>query len=80
MNTKQQKAVLLQTIVLDDGVIHAGSVVDVVGMVADRFMCATDSHTLIIPPMLLQPIPPDSPRVHKHKKKSNKRKKNVQRY
>lgn len=76
MSVKPQKAVLLNTLFVNGGHrIQQGS--------EDELLCLNDADAIItvngcsmfIPRFYIAIVPPDSPRVHKHKKKSNKRKK-----
>lgn len=68
------KAILLRTLYVEDHRIQMGSVVDVLEISAISVLIRIFGYAMAVPRHLITLVPPDSPRVHKHKKKSNKRK------
>lgn len=76
MTSKIQKAVLLQTLFVNGGHrIQQGCLVVVRHFTDSYAIIEAERHAMAIPRHLITIIPPDSLRVHKHKKKSSKRKK-----
>lgn len=76
MSAKPQKAVLLQTIFVNgEPRFQKGVVVDLFSICEAGAFISVDRNSFCVPHHFLTIIPPDSPRVHKHKNKSNKRKK-----
>lgn len=72
---QSQKAILLRTLIIYGRNIQLGSVVDIRLMTNTYAIIIADRLVLTVPRHNIAIVPPDSPRVHKHKKKSNKRKK-----
>lgn len=72
---QSQKAILLRTLIIYGHNIQLGSFVDVRHMADSYAIIVADRLVLTVPLHYIAIITPDSPRVHKHKKKSNKRKK-----
>ncbi len=70
-----KEAVLLRTLYVNDIRIQMGSTVDVMDISAISALIRICGYAMAVPRHLITLVPPDSPRVHKHKKKSNKRKK-----
>lgn len=68
------KAILLRSLNVEDHRIQMGSVVDVLEISAISVLIRIFGYAMTVPRHLITLVPPDSPRVHKHKKKSNKRK------
>ena len=68
------KAILLRTLYADGRRIQMGSVVDVMDISAISVLIRIYGYAMAVPRHLIILVPPDSPRVHKHKNKSNKRK------
>lgn len=76
MTAKPKKAVLMHTLFVNGGRrIQQGCHVVVRHFTDSYAIIEAERHAMAIPRYLITIIPPDSPRVHKHKKKSNKRKK-----
>lgn len=76
MSAKPQKAVLLKSLFVNGGhLIQQGCYVDVRHYTASYAIIEADRNAMAVPRHFIAIIPPDSPRVHKHKKESNKRKK-----
>ncbi len=69
-----KEAVLLRTLYVNDIRIQMGSTVDVMDISAISALIRICGYAMAVPRHLITIVPPDSPRVHKHKKKSNKRK------
>lgn len=70
-----KEAVLLRTLYVNDIRIQMGSLVDVMDISAISALIRICGYAMAVPRHLITLVPPDSPRVHKHKKKTNKRKK-----
>ena len=70
-----KEAVLLRTLYVNDIRIQMGSTVDVMDISAISALIRICGYAMAVPLHLITLVPPDSPRVHKHKKKSNKRNK-----
>lgn len=70
-----KEAVLLRTLYVNDIRIQMGSTVDVMDISAISALIRICGYAMAVPRHLITIVPPDSPRVHKHKKKSNKRNK-----
>lgn len=76
MTAKSQKAVLLQTLFVNGGYrIQQGSEAELLCFNDTDAVIKVDGCSMFLPRHFITVIPPDSMRVHKHKKKSNKRKK-----
>lgn len=67
-------AILLRTLYVNDVLIQMGSVVNALAISGTSALIEIGSYTMHIPRHFVTLELPDSPRVHKHKKKSNKRK------
>lgn len=68
------KAILLRTLYVEDHRIQMGSAVDIMEISDISVLIRICGYAMAVPRHLITIVPPDSPRVHKHKKKSNKRK------
>lgn len=75
MSVKPQKAVLLNTLFVNGHRIQMGSAVDIMEISDISVLIRICGYAMAVPRHLITIVPPDSPRVHEHKKKSNKRKK-----
>lgn len=76
MTAKPQKAVLLETLFVNGGHrIQKGVEAELLCFNETDAVIKVDGCSMFLPRHLITIIPPDSPRVHKHKNKSNKRKK-----
>lgn len=75
MTSKPQKAILIRTLILYGHYIQKGSVADVRHITDSYAKIIADRLAIVVPRHFIAIIPPDSPRVHKRKKKSKKRKK-----
>lgn len=69
-----KEAVLLRTLYVEEHRIQMGSTVDVMDISAISALIRICGYAMAVPRHLITIVQPDSPRVHKHKKKSNKRK------
>lgn len=69
MTSKSQKAVLLQTLFVNGGHrIQQGSEAELLCFNDTNAVITVDSCSMFIPRHLIEIIPSDSKRVHKHKK------------
>lgn len=73
-------AILLRTLYVCGHRIQMGCLANVRHLTDSDAIIEADRCAMAVPRHYIAIVPPDSPRVHKHKKKSNKRKKNVQRH
>lgn len=69
-----QKAILLRSLNFEGHRIQMGSVVDVMEISSISALVRIYGYAMAVPRHLITLLPPDSPRVHKHKKKSYNRK------
>lgn len=75
MTTKPSKAVLLRSLIIGSLHIQKGVEVDLTSIGETGAFISVDRNSFCVPQHFITIIPPDSPRVHKHKKKTTKRKK-----
>lgn len=75
MSAKPKRAVLLQSLIVNDGQrIQKGVEAELLSIKDTRAVISVDGLLIFLPRHLITIIPPDSKRVHKHKNKSNQRK------
>lgn len=72
-----KNAVLLRPLYVNDICIQMGSIVNALAVSETSALIKIGSYAIHIPRHYITIVPPDSPRVHKHKK-TDKHKKNVQ--